>query len=340
MKKDLFLDFDPRFSDFGLVISFEVLNGASNLERLEKLEQFVFGAAKAHNDKACLKLLELLKRAYEFGAYALEKFHEKLKEIYHKLPDQEADRNSVHKSEATLEESKQWILKEIARHWMEEKSPQSVAAFRFLCEVYASKNRAIYPKERENILQIVQEKTGRWFKPEHLEEWFKEPNVSQEIREKLVIARARNGGVKLAEKDIRNGEFLRGFQLEERSSSAIELAKYLLNCVTQLDCKIEKLKKAMQGNWGPPWDKIGKSEYVKGEMEVAFRSLHDFSTQREVIFKITLPAGCSEELGRDIFGRAKRHAKKWMEEDEVGYLMLHVEGGTANLQLSKSYSKS
>ena len=150
----------------------------------------------------------------------------------------------------------------------------------------------------------------------------------------MIIARARNGGSKLAQRDIRNAEFLAPFRLEKRSSGAIKLAEYLLYCVTQLDWKVEKLKKAMQNGWSFSWDKIGESEYVKGGTEIVFGSLHNLS------IKITLPAECPEALGRDIFGRAKRHIEKWKEEDGAGIILsFQVEGGTADLRLSKTYSK-
>ena len=57
-----------RYADFGLLIAAQVLNTATPLEMLEKLEQFVLGAAQAHNDGACLELLKFLKKGYEFAA--------------------------------------------------------------------------------------------------------------------------------------------------------------------------------------------------------------------------------------------------------------------------------
>ncbi|MDP3785033.1 MAG: hypothetical protein Q8R12_03070 [bacterium] len=350
MNKGLFFDANPQFSNCGLLIGYEVLNNTTNLERLEKLEQFVFGAAKVHNDEACLELLKLLKRAYEFAAYDLagteivelkpyeqerrardlaeEKFQAKLMELYCNLPDRrkvsQTERRDTFCGEfkETLVGSKQWILKEIAPHWAEERNPKSIAAFRFLCEAYASKGRAIYPKERENILQIVQERTGGWFKPEHLEEWLKETDVPQEIRKKLVIARARNGGVELAERDIRNAELLKKLNPGIRSKAALKLFESDCEEIMELDEAISKLLTPMR-------------EYVAdNEIELVL----GYNYMASIL--IHLPGNCPKDVSEEIFRRSCEHIKKWQKNEgrriELSFL---VKGGKAELKLSQLFSK-
>ena len=133
----------PR-SDFELFVATKVLNNATSFKRLEMLEGFILAAAEAYNDKACLELLRLLKRAYEFAAYVLagdeitkwkpyeqercakilaeEKFRERIKVYYRALPKPQKDSNS-------LADSKLWIIKEIANQWDREVTPQKQHCF-------------------------------------------------------------------------------------------------------------------------------------------------------------------------------------------------------------------
>ena len=325
--------------DFEKIIAHEVLNKASAMDRIRIIEEFMEVAAATQNDEAYLKLLGLLKKAYEFTAYDLagaevekwksyeqerfarnlaeKKFRERIRNIFSDLP-----------TASSLVNSRLWIVKQISSEWYENLTPQSRSAFGFLCKAYTT---IANPKERQGILQIIQEKTGGGFKPELLEEWLEEPNIPDEIQQRLVIARTRNGHPSLAKHDIRCAKLLKNFKLEERSPSAIKLAECLLKNVFLLDNAVLQLLKNMQSGWGLEREKIGESEYVVGKIEAAIDALQIIS------ITVKLPNECAAELGADVFDRARRHVEAWRKDHIGNNVSITVEGGKSNLRLCKLY---
>ena len=311
------------------------------------LEGFTLAAAEAYNDQACLELLQLLKRAYEFAAYVLagdeitkwqpyeqerrakdlaeEKFRERIKVYYRALPKPKKDID-------LLVDSKLWIIKEVSNQWGREVTLQNSAAFHFLCEAY---DLSCFSEEKQGILQVIHERTGAWFQPEYLEGWLKEPNVPDEIRQRLVAALARNGGPKLADHYIRCADFLKTFKLEERSPVALKAVEEFLTTCAEFERKTIEFMKSMQAGWGLNGEKIGQSEYVLGKISFEFdKSLSWLK------FKVELPADCSKELGQDVFGRARRHIKRWTAEiDQKLEVFLLVTGGIGNLGLPHNFGK-
>ncbi len=317
----------PRSVIGFLMLFFETLPKDSR-ELLQKIEGWMLLARGSYNDETYLDLLQLLEKAYKFAAYDLaeshvdqvdqsrshwnreefeqncarKKFLEKLRELYSKLPRmREIWQNGRHE-EIVLAQSRFWILKEVSSEWAPELTPGSVKAFQFLVKAFNEMpmGRIADEKYRKDILQLVHDKTGEWFKPEQLEEWLKQPDVPIQIQQKLLIARARNGGPKLTLRDIRNSQFLKEFNLEERSEAAKKLGQKLLQQIAELDHKVMKLIELRDGVIG-------------------------------ISLVVNLPPCCSKELGRDIFERTR-----WMCTNGEGInLSLHVEGGTANLWLSQ-----
>ena len=326
--------------DFEKIIAHEVLNRASAVDRIRIIEEYMEAAAAALNGEAHLKLLEFLKKAFDFGApdlagaeikkrmsyeqerfarnLAEKKFRERIQKIFDHLP-----------KDSALGDSKLWIVKQISYEWDENLTPQSRSAFGFLCKAYTMS--AIFPKERQGILQIIQEKTGGWFKPEYIEEWLEEPSIPEEIQQRLGIARTRNGRSVLAKNDIRCAKFLKNFKLEERSPSAIKLAECLLKNVFLLDNAVFQLLKNMQSGWGLEREKIGESEYVIGKIEATIDALQVIS------ITVKLPNECAAELGADVFGRARRHVEAWRKDHIGNNVSITVEGGKSDLRLSKLY---
>ncbi len=254
---------------------------------------------------------------------------EYLKKLYWTLPDQkQVDTRYDNISckhvpvwGAALVETKLWILKNLIIEWRSSVSiPGSLEAFRFLIAVFQplhkeyrkregesdyemqARGRQVYEEEQKGILNLIRQHTNSSFKSDDLEEWISQPYVPEEIKQVLVIARARNGGIDLAVRDIRNSKLLESFQPDKRSEAAIALFKEYVCKIASFDLVVEELLKAMQpNNWDFGSDKIGESDYVAGTITTEYPDLG------ELIVQVELKSDCAEELGRDIFGRARRH---------------------------------
>lgn len=198
--------------------------------------------------------------------------------------------------------------------------------------------RAVFRQEKEAVLQILREELQH-FSPAVIERMlFEKPLFSRgwpvAFQSAMIIARARNGGRELVQRDVRNAEFLRVFRLEERSQAALEAANRFLGHLFRFDKSIQEFKKEMQKG-GLNAEKIGESECVAGEIK--FEYTDDLANMTVMV---KLPEDCSEELGRDIFGRTRRHIDRWIhDKGKETMVSLIVIGGREKLQLTHAFPR-
>ena len=137
--------------------------------------------------------------------------------------------------------------------------------------------------------------------------------------------------IEYVKRDIRNAKFLKSFQLEECSEAALALLQDFMERVALLDFKIKVLLDEMKKGWLHK-EQIGESEYVDGKISAVF-----VSNLLYIHLDVVLPKDCPEPLGRDIYGRAYRHVKKWFDQGhgpKGGTVSLAVHGGKDALKLS------
>jgi len=315
------------------------------LERIQTIGALITLGAQLDADGATLELAKRLKTAYEVAAEEIahpelgsrkslkdwekERMAREIAEVKLKEHLMLLYRGIPQSAEETVLNTKLWIIEQIVLcWWKEELWPESISAFEFICEAYG---KAVSKKLRDGIQQIIRDRIGGRFKPEYLEQWLEQPHVPENIQQLLVIARARNGGVQFTKRDIRNAKFLKSFQLEECSEAALALLQDFMERVALLDFKIKVLLDEMKKGWLHK-EQIGESEYVDGKISAVF-----VSNLLYIHLDVVLPKDCPEPLGRDIYGRAYRHVKKWFDQGhgpKGGTVSLAVHGGKDALKLS------
>jgi hypothetical protein len=180
------------------------------------------------------------------------------------------------------------------------------------------------------ILELIRKHDTR-FKPEELVEWLEQPWIPHKFERILAIARTREGGPDLWQKDIRNTELLKSFSPDDRTEAAIDLYKRHCEIIAGLDEKVQGLFKRMRSDGLVKGEEIGGSEYVLGEEKVSYNNLF------EIIIFIKMGPRYPEGLVRDNFGRAKRHIKKWLQENRSDKVILNMPGGETDLKLSEEF---
>jgi len=365
-----FLESYPSHDSFERLMANQLLTNMLAEDRLKTLKETFLQAAKNRNDEAAEKLVKLIGKAYSQkekkiaegpdGDHHLGKatnrakrqLYDYLIDVYWQLPDAKVSREF---NCSTMLRTKFCILEHIIQDWQTESSfgtlrdiEKSIKAFRFLIAAFRPLSKKRYPHEGESESEI--KARGRWvsqeekdkilglirkydigFKPEKLAEWLKQPYLPTEFKKALAIARTRNGGPKLTQKDIRNTELLEPFSPEERSSAAIDLYIQFGQKVVILDLKVQKLLEQMKsGDWLNR-EEIGASECV--EDKILF-SYPDFNLS-SIKITVSLKSDRSRELGRDICGRARRHIEKWKSALEENIkVVLDVLGGKENLKMT------
>ncbi len=342
-------------------------------QRLSTIEGAILETAQGHNDDATLRLCKLLWQTYycrplPYGEmYSLfveqsPRFEMHLKSLYWQFPDHRPgekvydrfdEKKWWYQEKPTLQKAKQWIIGRIGGLWKADFTEENVVCFRFLIaagcperknqlrrdgesdDEMTARGRFISEDEKGAVLQVIRERTdGRYvFPAEKIEPWLNLPCVPDSVRRILAIARTRNGGVELAERDIKYAKLLAPLEPDKRSPTALVLHRQYCELIAEFDELASQLVASMKperDRWN--YDGIGRSEYVAGTIEVTFLHLHDITVT------VILEPRCSSELGQDIFGRARRHVERFFEglESHVGELevLLFVRGGEGNLDLS------
>ncbi|MBI3305020.1 hypothetical protein HYZ80_01690 [Candidatus Parcubacteria bacterium] len=273
----------------------------------------------------------------------------------------------------TLLETKLAMLGSIIQDWTSRPTEESVVAFRFMIAAYRpgpagndlrkgesfaewkAHGRFVSETEQDRILRLIRDHVGvpPITTDTTIELWLEQPLMPDEIQRVLVMARARRGGPELAKRDIRNAEALAALDRLEQTNKrscrpeTLQWIKEQADSIALLDVWLTSLLKAMQpedGNLASNVERIGESDYVLGEIRLEFRvskakqiATVEFGSSRWVELTVELPADCAEELGRDIFGRARHHIEKWRETHYDVSVELFVNGGAANLKLHNSF---
>ena len=301
-------------------------------------------AVQSRNDESALLALKALEKVHHDGAmrgnFMIDgrTLSSWVKEVYWLLPDAKKVGHDDAFG-ATLVKTKMFIISKVIFEWQpEEFTESSINAFRFLIAAFnpnpkewgkiegesayeiMARGRRVYKEEKEGILQMIREHLKWRRNPECLNEWIKQPAVPEDIQNIIIVARARNGSVKLAVRDIRYSEILEPLDPDRRSSVALELHKQICSEITALDAEVDQLVATMKKYKEPYLD--GTSETVPGEISI------NYPDMSSVEIKIELDKNCEEKFGRDVFNRARRHVEKWHKRDhKILVSSLEVRGG-------------
>jgi len=293
------------------------LNEISDDERIAVLKKVIDAAVAAKNEAVAREALEAIQVAYSWKEQnaanetdrlygkalerALTKFQSYIQDIFWKLPDAEEKRNPI------FADLKLRILEFVSFAWEAEPTEDSKNAFRFLCSAFP----VLKFREKE-VLELVRNRTGFGFDIKHIPFWLGFKDAPGKLKEILVLARARNGGVALALEDIRNSSLLAGFHAlsGERSEAACEDMRVTGACIATMDAWGNSLIERMKKPWTAIDKEIGQSEYVRANLWVKGINLE----KRAIVIGVKLYKGDSKELCQDVIGRARRHAFKFAKE--------------------------
>ena len=353
-RKETFLKKHPYYEhdDFFVLATDIMLTGMADEQLIEKLKAIFLLAAEDHNDKAALKSLELLTKAYDQTKGLSDKQLRDylMTEAYWKIPDMKTiSHGRYHEDDEyvpTMLETKSWILEQVIRDWHVDPLSRkitkgSIRAFQFLIAAYEplpyeplpedwktlvknaefktkSKGRLVSKDEKDGILGLIRKHDDR-FMPKELEEWMKQPWIPNEFEKTLAIARTREGGPDLWRNDIRNAELVEPFSLDNLIPATLELSKRQIKIVADLDQKVQKFLERMRTNEWLAREKIGQSEYVFEDISIEYPPNH----HGLIMITIKLKSDSSEELCRDT-GRLRRHINKCISESGIkDSMMIH-----------------
>lgn len=354
------------------VLSEQLLKNLPFPEKLAAIESALLAAAMGHNDDVTLEMVELLSTAYHKEEWEImlrekktsadyyrgeQRFREHIRRLYWQLPD---GRTSLHKGykQATLFKTKLRIFGEIIKEWGTPRE-SSVRAFRFLIAAYnplpegelrhegesddemQARGRWVFHEEQAATLQLIREHTGRDWRPKDLEFWLQQPYVPEGIQRLLILARARNGGMALVERDLWFAKLLEPLDPEKRSPGALALHDKFCVQLAVIEGSVAELLTSMNMKGDPKWyenwkakDEVGGSEYVCTEkVQVEYPDLVT------VVITVPLEPNCSAVLGTDIFARARSHIERWREKYPTTTVTLRVVGGKDGLRHVRSYGK-
>ncbi len=228
------------------------------------------------------------------------------------------------------------MIEKIAAEWRNEEN-RHLPIYRFLISVWHGphrvkmawesdaeyerrKSRPWRSEERKPITDVFRARTGTFFREAPLDALIKDPDLPHELGEIAAIGRAKDGGLKLAQRDIRHAELLRSLEPGSRSKAAMALHEQLCRFIASRDAEVEKLLILMRptnGWWSS--EKIGASDYVRGNIQVQFHTLD------VLLVTVLLEEKDSPELAEDVFLRAKRHVEEFCRETWSGRkVMLNV----------------
>lgn len=343
--------------DFFFLATDVLLTEITDKQLIEKLKAIFLLAAEDHNDKAALKSLELLAKAYDRTNRSEKQLHDYLMiEAYWQLPDMKristGHRFDDDKFQPSMLKTKSWILEQVIRDWhvdhlSKKITKGSIKIFQFLIAAYEplpedwktlvknaefkmkSKGRRVSKDEKGEILGLIRKHDDR-FRPKELEEWMKQPWIPNEFEKTLAIARTREGGPDLWRNDIRNAELVKPFSPDERTKAAIDLYKRYGDIIAGIDQKVQKLPEQMRtgtDSWSRR-EEIGASEYVLGKTELIYHDLF------EIIINIVMEPEYSEALVQDNFTRAEVHIQQWLSQNCSQKVILNMSGGETGLKLN------
>src|SRR3989338_4146971 len=153
-----FLKVEPSVAGYRDILAQVFLESLPEAERIVTIEASLRKAAEAHNDDACLKLVELLRYPYDREEHARAeatdkhfpnateraylRWREHLERLYWQLPDKRRTGDGyigdkrVDRFGPTLEKTKLLILGVVIHGWMPELTNESRRIFRFVVNCY------------------------------------------------------------------------------------------------------------------------------------------------------------------------------------------------------------
>jgi hypothetical protein len=231
-------------------------------DRLKVLQTTFMKAAENKDDEMTYRLLYIIYQAYheaeggialetdrDFGKASLRAYTrhcDYLKGVYWQLP-----------RGPFLRKTKLEIIRLWMRQWQRwacdftDKGEEAIDAFHFLVSAYIGKTDgdqwefSTSTAEKDDVLKFFRDHTDYRFIPEIAEKWLKMPDVPEEIKKIFIIARARNGGIPLIERDIKNAEMLKPLDIENRSEAALEFHKKFCSELAIIDDRIKQFIKEL-----------------------------------------------------------------------------------------------
>ncbi len=333
-------------SAFGLLTE-TFLVGIPFERQTEAIEAEILRAGAVFNDTAVCDLLDLLERVIHLGlrgylpgvcAFGEERgkhaevkkfFYGRIRNLWWKLPDVLDDVRVGYYS--VLPEAKKKILQEITTYWMPELNSESVEAFRFLIAVFAplDKKFPLRPEESEDegmargrrsteeqrkwVIDIIQRHTGNKFSVHFLECWMQQMYVPAPILEVLLKARARNGGVSLAMRDIRNCKILAPFKPEERSPEAVKLMNQAGQYAAKMDKAVADILIALGVGWENRIIRDEESNEPIGRLEF------EYGITSNIIFIIIPDKDCPCDKHNIMLGKIAASVKRWQKQNPCSY---------------------
>lgn len=285
--------------------------------------------------------------------------------LYGQIPDckrrmAERDRyqDEHYVQEPTLLKTKAVLLGQTVRLWEPEATRESVDAFWFFSAAFrplrkdaskylryeeparltASRGRFVSDAERAAIEGILLNHTSRW-EPEAFIPWLdlasSNPHrYGQTSFEDVLVKlwRARCDDAKMAEY-LRAWRFAQPFGLGRRSKAAMALHEQACAKIVAFDTAVVTLVGNMKSGSSYGSEKIGMSEFVRGEIDF------EFPLATYVKLVVTIPTDDPEPLGRDVTGRARRHIQKWLEDPENQAYRVQLDVlGIAGLELTEQFA--
>ncbi len=266
---------------------FAVASAVSPEERLKVLQKAFTVAADKEDDEMTNRLMDAVRQVYKdeeeavafktdmdygkAGLRAYTRYCDYLRIIYPQLPFVGAGLGGLR--ETPIPQTKSKITQLWMRQWQRyacdftDKDGEAVDAFSFLLFIYtgvvyegAKPSCYVSREEKENILKLFRDYTDYRFTPEIAEKWLKQPNVPEEIRKIFIIARARNGGTKLVERDMKNAEMLKPLDVEKRSEAALAFHKKFCEELAIIDDRVKQFIKELGTGPCPKAEKINIDE--------------------------------------------------------------------------------
>lgn len=270
-------------------------------DRVAALAAFLLEAARWGNEQVAMQAFRWLEQAWEewveecrrgydgtehktFFAGLRANILERCIELYAAIPEDE-------EGYPTCRDVKVGIIQKVARtFWESERTGTSMRAFSFLIamgypvgkgnpvEGHAPDVRIRFADKKVNkdecvaVEAAIREKVGQWGVAD-IEHWFTDwnnPTVPSVVRDLFALARGRNGGRMLMQRDLEAHAFLRNLDCENRSPAALTAHGEYCMKLAAFDARFRKNSLFDCGRWNMADDSPGKSIALYGEISCKY----------------------------------------------------------------------
>ncbi len=193
-------------------------------------------------------------------SYSREQFVRFLMKSYFFLPDDNFKESlDTSADRAGVNVMKKMILEAAIPYWRVSPDEESIEVFRFFIAAHSplalqfhraewesdyeewARGKMVSKEEKDKIEALMREHIKNW-RVKDLNFWIPQRFIPEEIRNILIIARARTGGIDLAWEDIDNAKFLESFDLRKQSDAAKDLAARKLKEIAEWDKEVQRLR--------------------------------------------------------------------------------------------------